>query len=105
MPKGYPKNPPRPPKAWRVSVYLPPKHRVIAGQIDNLSNFIQIALEQAPDIMAWAILKGYDAKKYKVRGKLDDVIDEYNDKYPRDLEIKRKQGLWPKPSQPPPEIW
>lgn len=74
----------------RVNVWIPPKQLETAEQIDNLSQFIQIALDNAPDIMAWAILREVQPEKYESGKKLEDVVDEFNKKYPLDpLTAKR----------------
>lgn len=88
----------------RVHVYLPPHHLEIAGQIENLSGFLQICLDQASDIMAWAILNKADPKKYHARKKLNEVIDEYNEKFPLDPLTQKRQGKWQDPSQKIPDV-
>ena len=83
-------------KAKRVNVYVLGKHVEIINQIENLSAFVQIALEQAPDIMAFAILKGIDPKKYDTGRTLDEVIDEFNEKYPQNELTQKRLGTYGK---------
>jgi hypothetical protein len=66
----------------RVNLWIPGKQLETAMQIENISKFFQIALDNAADIMAWAILKEYEPKKYDTGRKTEDVIDEFNKKYP-----------------------
>ena len=89
----------------RVNVWIPEKYLETAELIDNLSKFLQIALDQAPNIMAWAILEDIDPEKFKVRKKIDDVIDKYNKKYPLDPLTQKRTGKWPKASPPQPDSW
>jgi hypothetical protein len=88
----------------RVGIYLPPQSLQIADQIENLSGFVQICLEQAPDIMAWAILNRADPKKYHARKKMDEVVEEYNEKFPLDPLTQKRQGKWQDPSQKLPDV-
>lgn len=89
----------------RVIVWLPPKQLKVAKQIENFSNFVQIALDIAPDLMAWAMLKEYDPKKYNTGKKVEDVVDKFNEKYPQNELTQKRQGTWHKNSQNPPELW
>lgn len=74
----------------RISAWLPPKQRATAAQIENLSKFFQICLDHAPDIMAWAILREVQPETYDSGRKLENVLDEFNEKYPLDpLTAKR----------------
>lgn len=82
----------------RVNIYILQRHVETAEQIDNLSAFVQIALDQAADIMAWAMLKEYDPKKYNTDRKLEDQIDDFNQKYPQDPLTQKRTGKWPKRS-------
>jgi hypothetical protein len=92
-------------KGKRVNVWIPDRQMKVASQIDNLSNFFQICLDAAPDIMAWAILKDYDPKKYNTGRQLDDVIDNFNEKYPQNELTQKRQGTWPKNSEKKQELW
>lgn len=89
----------------RISIWLPPKQLKVANQIDNLSNFVQMALDVAPDIMAWAMLKEYDPKKFDTGKKLDDVVDDFNKKYPQNALTQGRKGKWQKNYQNLPELW
>lgn len=92
-------------KGKRVNVWIPERQLKVASQIDNLSNFVQIALDAAPDIMAWAILKDYDPKKYNTGRQLEDVVDQFNEKYPQNELTQKRQGTWPKNSKKKQELW
>jgi hypothetical protein len=76
-----------------------------AVQIDNLSSFLQIALDNAADIMAWAILRDVRPQKYNTGRKIETVIDEFNEKYPQNELTQKRQGTWPKNSQSKQELW
>ncbi len=95
----------------RVNVYIPTELLPLAGMIENFSAFVQIALEQAPDIMTFAILHEKDPKKYHYRRKIEEVIDPFNKKYPLDPRNKltpiikrRQQGEWQTNSQQIPDV-
>ncbi len=94
----------------RANIYIPTSLLPLAGMIDNFSAFVQIALEQAPDIMAFAILHEKDPKKYHYRRKIEDVIEPFNKKYPLDPNnkltpiIKQRQGEWRTSSQKIPDV-
>lgn len=92
-------------KGKRVNVWIPERQLKVASQIDNLSNFFQICLDAAPDIMAWAILKDYDPKKYNTGKVVEDVIDEFNEKYPQNPLTQKRTGEWPKNSPSKQELW
>lgn len=79
----------------RVNIYILQRQLKTAEQIDNLSAFVQIALDNAPDIMAWAILKDYDPKKYNTGDKLEDSLEAFNNKYPQDPLTQKRTGKWP----------
>lgn len=81
-------------ESGRVNIYLPKKQRKVAVQIDNLSNFFQICLDIAPDIMAWAMLREHDPKKYHDLHTMDKVKDEFNKKYPLDAATAKRLGKW-----------
>lgn len=92
-------------KGKRVNVWIPDSQMKTAVQIDNLSNFFQLALDQAADIMAWAILKDKDAEKYDTGRKIEDVKEEYNEKYPQNELTQKRNGTWHKNSQSERELW
>lgn len=93
-------------KGKRVNVWIPAKNMKIAAEIDNLSSFLQIALDNAADIMAWAILQDVDPKKFSTNTKVEDVIDEFNQKYPlNDLTQRRiTKETWQTNSQKLPDV-
>ena len=92
-------------KGKRVNVWIPNDQMKTAVQIDNLSNFFQLALSQAADIMAWAILKDQDPVKYDTGRQIEDVKDAYNEKYPQNELTQKRNGTWHKNSQSAPEAW
>lgn len=89
----------------RTTVWIPARHLQIHKDIENFSGFIQICMEQAPDIMAWAILNKHDPKKYHPRKKIEDVVDDFNKEFPLDELTQKRQGTWPKNSPPKQELW
>lgn len=89
----------------RISVWIPPKQLETAKQIQNLSRFFQIALDTAPDIMAWAILKEREPAKYDTGNTLDEHIDEFNKRHPPNELTQKRNGTWHKSSQSKQELW
>lgn len=88
----------------RVNVYLPAKHRKIARDIDNLSGFLQMALEQAAGIMAFDIIKR--EKGYSQPLPTQEQYNEFNQNHPLDpLTKKRENKKCETSSQPKPELW
>ena len=91
-------------------MYIPTKQLEIARQIENFSAFVQICIDQAPDIMAWAILNKSDPKKYHARKKLEDVIEDFNEEFPMDPDNpltkinKERQGTWQTSSPKIPDV-
>jgi hypothetical protein len=92
-------------KGKRVNIWLLEKQLKRAEEIDNFSAFVQIAVDNAVDIMAWAILKGYDPKKFNVPRDTEKVIAEFNEKYPQDELTQKRNGTWRKSSAKKPELW
>lgn len=92
-------------KGKRVNVWIPANQMKTAAQIDNLSEFIQIALDNAADIMAWAILRDIQPDRFNTGRKLETVIDEYNEKHPQNELTQKRTGKWPQNSPPKPELW
>lgn len=91
-------------KGKRVNVWIPARQMKTASEIDNLSNFFQIALDNAADIMAWAILRDVDPKRFQNHHELPDVIDDFNRKYPLDELTQKRNGTWRKNSPKLPDI-
>lgn len=89
----------------RISVWIPPAQLKMAKEIENFSKFVQIAVDQAIDIMAWAMLKEYDPKKYHINHDDDKVLSEFNQKYPLDPLTAKRMKKWRKNSPKPPELW
>lgn len=90
----------------RINIWVPGRQLEVARQIENLSQFIQLALDQAPDIMAWAILHDRHPQKYPIKRKnMEDVVDIFNERYPLDPLTQKRQNKWHKLSPPKPEIW
>ena len=92
-------------KGKRVNLWIPSHQMKTAAQIDNLSNFFQIALDNAADIMAWAILRDVQPQKYNTGRKVEAVIDEFNEKYPQNELTQKRQGTWRKNSPSKQELW
>lgn len=91
----------------RVLVWIMDRHFKLWKEIENKSNFIQICLDNATDIMAWAILKDVDPKKYKVEHDKtpEEITEEFNKKYPpNELTAKRLKKTWKEPSPKLPDI-
>lgn len=103
MPKGHPKPIT---EGKRVNVWIPPAQLPMAIQIENLSKFVQIALDNAPDIMAWAILRDVKPEKYHPLHSIDepDLLDNFNKKYPLDPLTKKRQRTWHKNFQQLPDV-
>lgn len=89
----------------RINIWMPERSLKILDQIENKSNFFQLALEQAAGIMALAIIK--EEKKLVQNPPTTEVIQEFNTKYPLDpLTAKRiDTNQWPKTnSRPIPDV-
>ena len=75
----------------RVNVYLPKHSLKIAKDIDNLSEFIQVALDQAAAIMAFDIIK-------KEKGLVDkreptpEQLERWNHDHPLDPLTAKRLG-------------
>lgn len=90
----------------RVNIWLPERHLKIAKDIENLSNFVQIALDQAAGIMAFDIVK-------KAKGipnqppPTPEQLERWNKDHPQTpLTKKRENETCNTPaSQPKPELW
>lgn len=91
-------------KGKRVNLWIPERQLKVASEIENVSAFFQIALDNAADIMAWAILNKVDPKRFHNNHQLEEVIDEFNDKYPLDELTQRRNGTWHKPSPKLPDV-
>lgn len=91
-------------KGKRVCLWIPGRQLKVASQIDNVSAFLQLALDNAPDIMAWAILSGVDPEVYHSHNKLEDVIDKFNIKYPQNELTQKRQGTWHENSPKLPDV-
>lgn len=88
----------------RINVWVPPAQIERVEEIENVSRFFQLCLDNAGSIMAWAILRGVDPKKYQPMSEFEDVIDEFNEKYPLDPLTQKRQGKWRTPSQKLPDV-
>ncbi len=75
-----------------VNVWILDRQFETHSLIDNFSNFVQICIDIAPDIMAWAILNDADPKTYDTHRKLEEVLDKYNEKYPLDPLTAKRLG-------------
>jgi hypothetical protein len=81
-------------KGKRVCLWIPGRQLKVASQIDNVSAFLQLALDNAPDIMAWAILNDVDPDTYHSNHKLEDVVDKFNVKFPQNELTQKRTGKW-----------
>lgn len=90
----------------RINIYLKGHHLRTAKQIENLSAFVQLALEIAPDIMAWDILNREAGGALDTGRKLETEVDKFNENHPLDpLTAKRKNPEWQKNSPSKSELW
>ena len=88
----------------RVNIWLPEKHLKIADDIENLSQFVQIALEQAAGIMAVDIIK--QEKGLKQPLPTQEQYDRWNQDHPQNpLTQKRENKCSTPTSAPKPELW
>jgi len=94
------------PVGKRINVWVPGEQLKEAEQIENVSRFFQICLDNAGDIMTWAILRSIEPQKYHPLHEFDDVIDDFNKKYPLDPLTAKRLGKnkWPTPSQKLPDV-
>lgn len=95
-------------KGRRISAYIPAKLLATWDDIDNKSNFIQIALEDAVGIMTWAIMRENNPEKFHKNDKpIETVLPEFNKKFPLDPLTANRLGKesWPKTSQSEQELW
>lgn len=90
----------------RINIWLDNDSLVVAGQIDNLSNFFQMALKQASGIIAMDIIIKQQNLPQMPAVKPDDLA-RFNARHPLDpLTQKRKQKeTWQTPSPLERELW
>jgi hypothetical protein len=92
----------------RVSVSLLERHLKIWNDLENKSEFVQLCLENAVDIMTWDILKKEDPETFHIeQPPIEEVIPHYNDKHPLNKLTAQRLGkeTWPKNSVKPQENW
>jgi len=77
----------------RVNIWLPEKHDAIASDIENLSQFFQIALEQAAAIMAFDIIK--KEKGLVSPAPTAEQIAQWNHDHPLDPLTAKRKKEWP----------
>lgn len=89
----------------RVSIWLPAEHDKISKDIDNLSHFVQLALEQAVGIMAFDIIK--QKKGLPSKAPTQEQLDRWNADHPLDPLTAKRKNKWPntQPSPKKPELW
>lgn len=92
-------------KGKRVNLWIPERQMEMAKNIENLSNFFQIALDAHIDIMAWAIMKKYDPKKYNIEYDDEKVLTEFNEQYPANPGVRARKDKWHKNSQKTQDPW
>lgn len=84
-----------------VLIYLPKRHQKIAKDIDNLSNFVQLALEQAASIMAFDIIKKHKGIESQPPP-TQDALDQWNRDHPlNELTQRRLNKYGPTPNSIP----
>jgi len=89
----------------RRNIWLPSRHEEIASQIENFSQFVQIALDQAEAIMAFDIIK--KEKGLKNKPPTQEAMDRFNADHPLDPLTQKRLKKWPNTphSQQSPEPW
>ena len=78
--------------------------------LENNSAFVQLCLDNAVDIMTWAILKKERPDLYKGTGDgktPEEVIPQFNKYYPLDPLTAKRIGkeTWPQNSPSKQELW
>ena len=92
----------------RVLIYLPYRYWKMSKDIENLSAFVQLCLDDAAGIMAFNILHQMDPKKYPHTSTMKEVKNTYNETFPLPELVKRrinKETICPKNSPSKPELW
>ena len=89
----------------RVNIWLPEYHDNIAKDIDNLSQFVQMALEQAAGIMALDIIK--QEKGLKQPLPTPEQYERWNKDHPLNPLTAKREKKWPNTQTSPkkPELW
>jgi len=77
----------------RVNIWLPDYHDNIAKDIDNLSQFFQLALEQAAGIMALDIIKREKGLQQPLP--TPEQTAEWNKNHPLDPLTAKRKKQWP----------
>lgn len=73
---------------------MPERHLAILNQIENKSQFFQMAVEQAAGIMALDIIK--KEKQLQQKPPTPEQVAEWNKNHPLDpLTAKRTKDAWP----------
>lgn len=92
----------------RVNVSLLERHLEIWKTLENKSEFVQLCLDNAVDIMTWDILKKEDPETFHIDNPpLEEVVPLYNAKHPLNPLTANRLGkeTWPKNSAKPQENW
>lgn len=92
----------------RVNVWLLERHFQLHHDIDNFSEFIQLCLDNAVDIMTWDILKKEAPETFHIeQPPIEEVLPKFNERHPLDPLTAKRLGktTWPKNSAKPPESW
>lgn len=79
-----------PKQGRRVSVWLPYEADKTSKEIDNLSEFVQIALEQAASIMAFDIVKKH--KGITQPAPTPAAVERWNEDHPLDPLTAKRLG-------------
>ncbi|MCA9325955.1 hypothetical protein KDA23_07935 [Candidatus Saccharibacteria bacterium] len=82
----------------RVNIWLPERHDKIAKDIENLSQFVQIALDQAASIMAFDIVK--QQRGIKQEPPTPEQVARWNQDHPQNPLTKKRENKCNTPNSP-----
>ena len=92
----------------RATIWIQPRHRKLWKELENKGGFVNTALDDAVGVMTMAILRKENPDKYTIKKKkAEDLLPEFNEKFPLDPLTAKRMGkkTWQENSQPPPELW
>jgi hypothetical protein len=89
----------------RINIWLPYESAKIAKDIDNLSEFVQQALDQAAGIMAIDIIK--KAKGLSQPPPTPEQFEQWNKDHPLNKLTAKRENKWPNTqnSHSKPVLW
>ena len=89
----------------RINIWVPERYLKVLDQIENKSQFFQMAIDQAAGIMAIDIIK--KEKQLKQNPPTPEAIAQWNTDHPLDPLTAKRIGTekWHKNSQPKPASW